>query len=657
MDMYKFKELQTVPDAKKLIDITLSKTNRKTPTVIHPGFKITRIRNFYMRKVKFCQTTYNEKFSKILTEFPRIDDIHPFYADLCNVLYDRDHYKLALGQVNSVKNIVDSVAKDYVRLMKFSDSLYKCKMLKRAALGRMCTAVKKMQASLTYLEEVRQHLARLPTISPATRTLILTGYPNVGKSSFMNIVSNANVDVQPYAFTTKSLFVGHMDYEFVRWQVIDTPGILDHPLEERNTIEMTAITALAHLPAAVLYFVDVSEMCGYSLDQQVQLFHSIKPLFKNKPLIVILNKTDLRKVDDLAPEEKALLESMKDPELGVEFFTTSCMLRQGVDEAKNKACSKLLAKRVETKLRGNKQEGLRSRLHATQVAIPNNRPPHIPDSVKKRLAAKAAGETIDEPKMKLERDLEDEMGGAGAYSVDLWKRAQLKDDAWKYDSIPEMFDGKNVADFIDPDIEAKLAALEKEEELLLAAEGLNDDDAVLGAWKETQGVLDQLHSRVRQRRLVNRLNKSKNHVGTPRKGAKKASDVDEQLKLSGMEDKKIRGRSSSRKPTLLGKRKAAAGAEGADGSVQEPKTKKARAASASRALSQGRAQSRVVQGLGTEENIQKAEKKRRKLQRQVDRRAPKGGLQRRGEGDRHIPDFKPKHLYSGKRGIGSRDWR
>jgi nucleolar GTP-binding protein len=51
-------------------------------------------------------------------------------------------------------------------------------------------------------------------------------------------VTRAEVEVQPYAFTTKSLFVGHMDYRYLRWQVIDTPGILDRPLEERNTIEM-----------------------------------------------------------------------------------------------------------------------------------------------------------------------------------------------------------------------------------------------------------------------------------------------------------------------------------------------------------------------------------------------------------------------------------
>lgn len=38
-------------------------------------------------------------------------------------------------------------------------------------------------------------------------------------------VTRADVDVQPYAFTTKSLFVGHMDYRYLRWQV----GILNAP--------------------------------------------------------------------------------------------------------------------------------------------------------------------------------------------------------------------------------------------------------------------------------------------------------------------------------------------------------------------------------------------------------------------------------------------
>lgn len=32
-------------------------------------------------------------------------------------------------------------------------------------------------------------------------------------------ITRAEVDVQPYAFTTKSLFVGHTDYKYLRWQV------------------------------------------------------------------------------------------------------------------------------------------------------------------------------------------------------------------------------------------------------------------------------------------------------------------------------------------------------------------------------------------------------------------------------------------------------
>ena len=55
-----------------------------------------------------------------------------------------------------------------------------------ALQGRMCTVMKRQTASLAYLEQVRQHMSRLPAIDPNTRTLLVCGYPNVGKSSFMN---------------------------------------------------------------------------------------------------------------------------------------------------------------------------------------------------------------------------------------------------------------------------------------------------------------------------------------------------------------------------------------------------------------------------------------------------------------------------------------
>lgn len=187
----------------------------------------------YMRKVKFTQDTFDEKLGRIISEFPILDvsqisclppagigqrhraiavawhvqpssqcstdsqNLHPFLSSLLNVLYDKNHYKLALGQLNTARHLMSQVSKDYCRLLKFGDSLYRCKQLKRAALGRMATIMKRQKDPLAYLEEVRQHISRLPAIDPNTRTLLICGYPNVGKSSFVNKITRADVDVQP----------------------------------------------------------------------------------------------------------------------------------------------------------------------------------------------------------------------------------------------------------------------------------------------------------------------------------------------------------------------------------------------------------------------------------------------------------------------------
>ena len=128
--------------------------------------------------------------------------------------------------------------------------------------------------------------------------------------------------------------------------MIDTPGILDHPLENRNTIEMQAITALAHLRAAVLYFMDPSEQCNYTLEQQKSLFDSIKPLFANKPLLVVANKTDVIKRSELSEEKQAVLKAIE-TENGKEIMEMSTVTEVGVMDVKTKACEELLQDRVQ----------------------------------------------------------------------------------------------------------------------------------------------------------------------------------------------------------------------------------------------------------------------------------------------------------------------
>ncbi|KAJ1726248.1 Nucleolar GTP-binding protein 1 [Coemansia biformis] len=638
--IYNFKKIAPVPDAGDFLDIVLSKTQRKTPTVIHPGYKITRIRQFYMRKVKFTQDTFDEKLRQILEEFPMLDNVHPFYADLMNVLYDKDHYKLALGQVNTARHLIDAVAKDYVRLLKFGDSLYRCKQLKRAALGRMATIMKRQKDSLSYLEQVRQHLARLPSIDPNTRTLIVCGFPNVGKSSFMNKVTRADVDVQPYAFTTKSLFVGHMDYKYLRWQVIDTPGILDHPLEERNTIEMQSITALAHLRAAVLFFADLSEQCGYSVREQMSLFESIRPLFANKPTMLVISKTDVCKLEDVGPEERQLVDAVvKD---GVEISHMSTYMDTGVIETRNLACEKLLQQRVEMKLKGQQVISVLNKLNVAQPARRDtvDRPVHIPEAVVKRRKY----DSQDPGRMVLERDLEADGGGAGVYNVDLKKQYMLASDEWRHDVIPEIMDGKNVADFIDADIEERLAELEREEEKL-AAEGLYDSPEE--SEDEEDRRIRSLASRIRERKQIIAQESRINNIGRSTlthqqkatAGISAPEDFADHLRQLGLDGDaaqataeritRKRQRSESRNPAVvLAKRSASL---------------------AARAISVQRDRSTM----GLRDAHQQAESERIKTRALRNM----GSMGRAGEADRRIGTKMPKHLFSGKRGIGTNNRR
>ncbi|EPX74205.1 GTP binding protein Nog1 [Schizosaccharomyces octosporus yFS286] len=637
-----FKNISPIPDVNTFLDVVLSRTQRKTPTVIRSGFKISRIRGFYGRKVKFTQDTCTEKLDAILQEFPRLDDIHPFHADLLNILYDRDHLKIALSQLSTAKHLIENVARDYIRLLKYGDSLYRCKQLKRAALGRMATIIKRQKSSLEFLEQVRQHMSRLPSIDPNTRTLLVCGYPNVGKSSFMNKITRAEVDVQPYAFTTKSLFVGHFDYKYLRWQVIDTPGILDHPLEQMNTIEMQSITAMAHLRSAVLYFMDLSEMCGYSIAAQVKLYHSIKPLFANKLTLLVVNKVDIVRPEDLDPESQEMIQSIL-ADGNVQMVQTSCVSDMGVMDVRNNACEALLAARVEQKLKGSRVNNVLNRIHLAEPSARDNvnRPPMIPEAVKNRRAY----DQKDPARRILARDIEAANGGAGVFNVNLRDKYLLSNPEWKYDRIPELLDGKNVADYVDPEIEAKLAAMDEEEERLENEGYYNSDEEVVDEDEErVLSTAEKLREKNKLIRMAARNKKIKNRPMLPRvAGVRTLDQLESSLENAGLPSDAISERARSR--ARSGAAQESARMSGADVVMQDgPEVR-------SKSVAPRSQSNRRDAGLHSEGGRSYAERLNRVKQVQRNRMA------RASESDRHVTASKPKHLYSGKRGMGKTDRR
>lgn len=637
-----WKDIPSVPNANDMLDIVLNRTQRKTPTVVRTGFQIQRIRAFYMRKVKFTGEGFIEKLDEILGKFPNINDLHPFHRDLMDTLYEKNHYKVSLGSISRAKTFIEQISRDYIRLLKFGQSLFQCKQLKRAALGRMATIVKKLKDALLYLEQVRQHIGRLPSIDPNTRTLLICGYPNVGKSSFLKSITKADVDVQPYAFTTKSLYVGHFDYKYLRFQAIDTPGILDRPTEEMNNIEMQSIYAIAHLRSCVLYFMDLSEQCGFSIESQVKLFHSIKPLFANKSVLVVINKTDIIRLEDLDNERQELINSMKLIP-GVEIMQTSCYNDDNIMHVRNKACEKLLTSRIEQKLKGSgRVDNVLNKIHVSKPVARDDidREAFIPEAVKflKKY------DPNDPNRRKLARDIEEENGGAGVFNINLKDKYLLEDDDWKEDVMPEILNGKNVYDFLDPEIAIKLQALEEEEEQL-EKEGFydSDNDEDLDATDEINEIREKAQwIRDKQKKMINEARLKKhlsNRAIMPRsKLTKSYKDLEQHMYLVGHDTGKLREKKGSSKKFFT-----PSGSDIMRGSIEnEIKSGGIKPLNQSDRLNDG-----IDDGIlrTKTERMHKMQRRERNMNA------------RKGEGDHHIGDSMPKHLFSGKRGIGKTDFR
>jgi nucleolar GTP-binding protein len=249
----------------------------------------------FLEKDRITTLTYEltRKIDNIIDLFPWVDDIHPFYQELCNLVGSVDKIKQVLGRLKGISNQLHEIERE--QLQKLNDTNHPNVMasIRKETGGRYVSLVKKAQGDVKYLIRVVKKLKSVPDFNTVLPTIVIAGAPNVGKSSLVRRISSGSPEVGEYPFTTKQVVFGHANFGLTIVQIVDTPGLLDRPFEERSLIELQSIASIKHISDIIVYMFDYSKDAELSAKEQNNLLEDISNEFSDNPTIRVLNKVDL----------------------------------------------------------------------------------------------------------------------------------------------------------------------------------------------------------------------------------------------------------------------------------------------------------------------------------------------------------------------------
>jgi nucleolar GTP-binding protein len=277
-----FEQLPTVPTSQELLDKAFRRASRAEDNV---------------SMVQNAGNIISDNLSNLIRKFPSFENLPPFYREMADIVVGVDHMRISLSRLAWASKQTRQITREAVGKMlraRGQDTM----PMRKGAFGRISSVMKSIEKDLLFLNKARNMLRQMPTIDPTLPTILIAGYPNVGKSSFITRITGARPEIASYPFTTRGIYVGHFYQDDRKFQVVDTPGLLDRPHEERNEIERQAMAALNHLPGVVLFILDPSEHCGYPLQSQLRLVEDMKSWIK-LPMQVVANKTDIQRYNDV----------------------------------------------------------------------------------------------------------------------------------------------------------------------------------------------------------------------------------------------------------------------------------------------------------------------------------------------------------------------
>ena len=232
--------LPNIPTPDEVLDKGFRRAKKAAAKVrtskIHRQKKSKRIEE--VRVQTACQVI-RETFEDILEKTPHIEELSMFYQDYIDVAVGVDDLKKSLGALNWANGVLEKLQNQYTHRIRRSPP-EDAAQIRRAAFGRIASVVNRISEELDFLNFARQKLRNIPTVDVEATTAVIAGFPNVGKSTLLRQITNAEPEVADYPFTTKGIQIGHFELRWQKYQIIDTPGLLDRPVQDMNPIELNA---------------------------------------------------------------------------------------------------------------------------------------------------------------------------------------------------------------------------------------------------------------------------------------------------------------------------------------------------------------------------------------------------------------------------------
>ncbi|HPM85827.1 MAG: 50S ribosome-binding GTPase [Candidatus ainarchaeum sp.] len=313
-----------VPFMQKPIPLLDSAMNRgRKAASLYPKQKTEfyTIKGKEIAKIDASANYIEETLFRSVKAFPNFEDLEPFYKDLYECILDTNELKKNLSSISSVARLVKNIRRNYIvklKELRFNEGVKKQSFATtKSYVGRLSSLLKGLSKQIDFYNESARILKELPSIRTKENCVILAGYPNAGKSTLLSRITESKPQIAAYPFTTKGLNVGVFKKKYVPIQIIDTPGLLDRPLLNRNKIELKAVTALQHLNGLIVFVVDPTQ----EIDKQKNLFLELKKLFTHHNFLVVINKIDVATENEINSskdnfsKELILLEGKDSPAL------------------------------------------------------------------------------------------------------------------------------------------------------------------------------------------------------------------------------------------------------------------------------------------------------------------------------------------------------